>query len=44
MWDFQFQTDQHMLAKPPDKVVVNENKKIAVVIHSGNPADSNIRK
>ncbi|XP_076744288.1 uncharacterized protein LOC143420307 [Maylandia zebra] len=44
LWDFQIQTDKMVVANQPDIVVVDKQKKTAVVIDVAVPNDSNIRK
>ncbi|MGZ7254081.1 hypothetical protein ACXWO5_10720, partial [Streptococcus pyogenes] len=44
LWDFQMQTDKMVVANQPDIVVVDKQKKTAVVIDVAVPNDSNIRK
>ena len=44
LWDFSIQTDKQLLANQPDIVVVDKERKRAVVIDVAIPADANIRK
>ncbi|XP_076747453.1 uncharacterized protein LOC143421715 [Maylandia zebra] len=44
LWDFQIQTDKMVVANQPDIVVVDKQKKTAVVIDVAVPNDSNIGK
>ena len=43
LWDFQTQTDRKVLANQPDIVVIDKQKKEAVVIDIAVPSDSNIK-
>ena len=44
LWDSQIQTDRKVLANQPDIVVVDKQKKEAMVIDVAVPRDSNIKK
>ena len=44
LWDFLIQTNRKVLANQPDIVVVDKQKKEAVVIDIAVPSDSNIKK
>ncbi len=44
LWDFQIQTDKMAIANQPDIVVVDKQRKTAVVIEVAIPSDNNIKK
>ena len=44
LWDFHIQTDRKVLANQPDIVVVDKQRKEAVVMDVAVPSDSNIKK
>ena len=44
LWDFQIQTDRKVLANQPDIVIIDKQKKEAVVIEIAVSSDSNIKK
>ena len=43
LWDLPIQTDRKLLANQPDIVIVDKQKKEAVVIDIAVPRDSNIK-
>ena len=44
LWVFPIQTDGKVLANQPDIVIIDKQKKEAVVINIAVPSDSNIKK
>lgn len=44
MWDFQIQTEKLVIANHPNIVLVEKQRKMAVVIHVSLPSDSNVRR
>ena len=44
LWDFPVQTDKHVIANRPDIVIIDKEKKTAMIIDVAVPSDCNIKK
>ena len=44
LWDFPVQTDKHVIANRPDIVIIDKEKKTAIIIDVAVPSDCNIMK
>ena len=42
LWDFNIQTDQLILARRPDLIIINKKKRIGKIVDFGVPADHRI--
>ena len=43
LWDFDIQTDQLILARRPDFIIINKRKKICKIVDFAVPADHRIK-